>query len=90
MKHTPQKRFLIKRKKPYQNRVFKFETTEPKEARRVAKSLDMAIVLFEITHNLKGKVENFSGDSFDAIEYVFEEIYKELDAYSIDIHDLID
>lgn len=61
---------------------------------RTIQSLDMAIVLFEITHNLNKKCQNnnFSLDSTaqDGIDLVFEEIYNLLEKHNINIDKIIE
>ena len=66
--------------------------------RRVLKSESMASVLFEITANMRKKVrwhleakdmENNPLDSYDAVEYVFEQIREQLELHNIDIDELI-
>jgi hypothetical protein len=63
---------------------------------RAVKSLDMASVLFDITRNLKKKIENryedidnTNNDVFDGIDAVFDEIYDILEDNNIDIDELI-
>ena len=63
---------------------------------RAVKSLDMASALFEITQNLRKKVErrfedidNTNNDVFDGIDSVIEEIYNILEDNNIDIDELI-
>lgn len=62
---------------------------------RCVKSTDMAIVLFEITHNLKRKLEyRFEAqpqerDEFDGLEEAFSEIHKLLEDNNINIDELI-
>jgi hypothetical protein len=63
---------------------------------RAVKSLDMASALFDITRNLKKKIEhryedidNTNNDVFDGIEAVFDEIYNILEDNNIDIDELI-
>lgn len=62
---------------------------------RCIKSTDMAIVLFEIVHNLKNKLESrFESqpqprDEFDGIEETFSEIYKLMDEHGINLNKLI-
>ena len=75
---------------------FDLDNPDDKEAHlRCVKSTDMAIVLFEITSNLKKKIERgFEAepqerDEFDGVDEVFREIYKLLDSHSINIDDLI-
>ena len=63
---------------------------------RAVKSLDMASALFDITRNLKRKIENrfentdnTNNDVFDGIHEVFDEIYGILEDNNIDIDELI-
>jgi len=63
---------------------------------RAVKSLDMASVLFDITRNLRKKIQNryedidnTHNDVFDGIDAVFEEIYNILEDNNIDIDELI-
>ena len=63
---------------------------------RAVKSLDMASALFDITRNLKNKIENryedidnTNNDVFDGIDSVIEEIYNILEDNNIDIDELI-
>ena len=63
---------------------------------RAVKSLDMASALFDITRNLRKKLErrfedidNTNNDVFDGIDSVFDEIYDILEDNNIDIDELI-
>jgi hypothetical protein len=63
---------------------------------RAVKSLDMASALFDITRNLKKKIErrfedidNTNNDVFDGIESVFDEIYNILESHNINIDEII-
>ena len=63
---------------------------------RAVKSLDMASALFEITRNLKKRIEhrfentdNTNNDVFDGIQEVFDGIYEILGDNSIEIDELI-
>jgi hypothetical protein len=63
---------------------------------RAVKSLDMASALFDITRNLKKKIEhryenidNTNNDVFDGIDAVFDRIYEILGDNNIDIDELI-
>lgn len=62
---------------------------------RCVKSTDMAIVLFEIAHNLKRQLEHrFESqpqprDEFDGLEEVFREIRNLLEDNNINIDELI-
>lgn len=59
--------------------------------KRCVKSQDMAFALFEITRNLKKKcsygVEKMDG--VDALEYIFDKIYDEIELNNIIIDELI-
>ena len=63
---------------------------------RAVKSMDMASALFEISTNLRKKVErrfedidNTNNDVFDGIDSVINEIYNILEDNNIDIDELI-
>ena len=63
---------------------------------RAVKSLDMASALFDITRNLRNKIENrfenidnSNNDVFDGVEEVFNEIYNILRDNNLDIDELI-
>ena len=63
---------------------------------RAVKSLDMASALFDITRNLRKKIQNryedidnTNNDVFDGIDAVFDEIYNILEDNNIDIDELI-
>jgi len=63
---------------------------------RAIKSIDMASALFEITTNLKKRIENrfenidnTNNDVFDGIDAVFEGIYNIIKDNDIDIDELI-
>ena len=63
---------------------------------RAVKSMDMASALFEITRNLRKKIQNryedidnTHNDVFDGIDAVFDEIYDILEDNNIDIDELI-
>ena len=70
------------------------EVDNEMEAARMLKSFDMAVVLFEITANLKKKCKNKDTseylDTFSGgIELVFDEISELLEDHNIDIEDII-
>ena len=63
---------------------------------RAVKSMDMASALFDITRNLRKKIQNrcedidnTHNDVFDGIDAVFDEIYDILEDNNIDIDELI-
>lgn len=63
--------------------------------RRCLKSLDMAIVLFEIQYNLKKQCERelevleADSDKWDGMEVVFRKLNELIEEYGIVINDLI-
>ena len=60
---------------------------------RAVKSLDMALALWEITHNTKKGLEwTMEGkdiDKYEALEMVYEKIYEILEEHNIKMDDLI-
>jgi hypothetical protein len=60
---------------------------------RAVKSLDMAMALWEITHNTKKGLEwSMEGkeiDKYEALEMVFDKIYEILEENNIKMDDLI-
>jgi hypothetical protein len=78
--------------------ILEFDLNDPEDRishMRCVKSLDMSIVLFELTVNLKKKLENrFENepqerDEFDGIDETFREIHNLLDKHGINIDELI-
>ncbi len=61
---------------------------------RAVKSLDMAIALWEITHNTKKGLEwSLEGkelDKYDTLELVFDKIYEILKEHNISTDELMD
>ena len=61
--------------------------------KRAVKSLDLALALWEITHNTKKGLEwSMEGkeiDKYDALELVYEKIYEILEEHNIKLDDLI-
>jgi hypothetical protein len=61
---------------------------------RAVKSLDMAIALWEITHNTKKGLEwSMEGkelDKYDTLELVFDKIYEILKEHNISTDELMD
>jgi len=70
------------------------ETDDIKAHLRAVKSLDMAIALWEITHNTKKGLEwSMEGkelDKYDALELVFDKIYEILKEHNISVDELMD
>lgn len=62
--------------------------------KRAIKSLDLALALWEITHNTKKKLEwSMEGkemDKYEAVELVYEKINEILSEHNIDLDDLIE
>jgi hypothetical protein len=60
---------------------------------RAVKSTDMALALWDITHNtkkgLEWSMENKEIDKYDALEMVFDKIYEILEEHNIKMDDLI-
>ena len=67
---------------------------------RAIKSLDMACVLFELTHNLKDKLESHIDNteeiqdrqmsSMEVLDVVFEEINQLMQIHNVNLDELID
>jgi hypothetical protein len=76
--------------------TLKFDLNDPDDIiahKRAVKSLDMAMALWEITHNTKKGLEwSLEGkdiDKYDVLELVFEKIYEILDDNNINTDELI-
>lgn len=74
--------------------VIKFDLNNPESRMdhlRCTKALDMALVIWEIEHNLKRKFEymEMSPDTWDMVEKVFEEINELLESHDIKIDKLV-
>lgn len=76
--------------------VLKFDLNDPDDSRahmRAVKSLDMALVLWEMAHNSKKMIHNqieFDKlDAYDAVNKVFEKLYEEMSEHGINLDDLI-
>jgi hypothetical protein len=61
--------------------------------KRATKSLDMAMALWDITHNTKKSLEwSMEGkemDKYDALEMVFDKLHEILNEHNIRLDDLI-
>ena len=70
------------------------ETDDIKAHLRCVKSLDMALVLWEITHNTKKKLEwTMEGkemDKYEALELVYEKIFEIMSEHNINLEDIIE
>jgi hypothetical protein len=62
--------------------------------KRAVKSLDMALVLWDITHNtkkgLEWSMEGKEMDKYDALELVYEKIFEIMSEHNVDLEDLIE
>ena len=60
---------------------------------RAVKSLDMAMALWDITHNtkkgLEWSMEGKEMDKYEALEMVFDKIYEILEEHNIKMDDLV-
>ena len=73
-----------------------YDLNEPDDImahKRAVKSLDMALALWDITHNTKKSLEwGMEGkemDKYEALEMVFDKIYEILEEHNIKMDDLI-
>lgn len=76
--------------------TLKYDLTDPDDAmahKRAVKSLDLALALWEITHNtkkgLEWSMEGKEMDKYDALEMVFEKIFEIISDHNVDLDDLI-
>jgi hypothetical protein len=76
--------------------ILKYDLNDTDDAmahKRAVKSLDMALALWDITHNTKKSLEwSMEGkemDKYDALDMVYEKIYEILDEHNIKLDDLI-
>jgi hypothetical protein len=74
-----------------------YDLNEPDDVmahKRAVKSLDMALVLWTITHNtkkgLEWSMEGKEMDKYDALEMVFEKIYEIMSEHNVSLDDLIE
>ena len=78
--------------------ILEFDLDNPddqKAFKRASKATDMAIALFEISHNVKhtaAATANFSDKEvdWDLIEMIFDLIHEQLENQNINIDELID
>ena len=64
-----------------------FQSEDPKAIKRLAKSEDMAIVLFEIQANLWRRWKHTEEPNLEQVWEAINELYEE---HGIDVNDLID
>ena len=76
--------------------ILKFDLNDSDDSRahmRAVKSLDMALVLWEMTHNTKKSIHNqieFDKlDAYEAVDKVFEKLFEEMTEHGINLDDLI-
>ena len=76
--------------------ILKFDLNDPDDSRahmRAVKSLDLALVLWEMVHNTKKSIHNqieFDKlDAYDAVDKVFEKLWQEMNDHGINLDDLI-
>lgn len=76
--------------------TLKFDLNDPDDSRahfRAVKSLDMALVLWDMAHNTKKMIHNqieFDKlDAYDAVDKVFEKLWQEMNDHGINLDDLI-
>lgn len=76
--------------------ILKFDLNDQDDSRahmRAVKSLDMALVLWEMTHNTKKSIHNqieFDKlDAYEAVDKVFEKLFEEMSEHGINLDDLI-
>jgi len=75
--------------------ILEFNLPEDQEEYlRTTRATDMASVLWEISYNLRKRAEHEfdareeNGGAFDAIEFIFNEIYGALDENNVNIDEL--
>jgi DNA polymerase I-like protein with 3'-5' exonuclease and polymerase domains len=76
--------------------ILEYDLNDPDDTMahmRAVKSLDMALVLWEMAYNVKkliqSQAENENLDSYDAIEKVFEKFWEQMEERGIKIDELI-
>ena len=76
--------------------ILEFDLNDPDDIdahKRAIKSLDMAMALWDITHNtkkgLEWAMEGKEMDKYDALELVYEKIYEILDEHNVRVDELI-
>ena len=76
--------------------ILKYDLNDTDDAMahmRAVKSLDMALALWDITHNTKKSIEwSLEGkeiDKYEVLDIVYEKIYEILEEHNIKMNDLI-
>ena len=70
-----------------------FTSKDEYEIKRLAKSTDMALALWDITHNAKKEIcfwiEENSPDAYDVLDEVYSRIFGIFEEHNINTNDLI-
>ena len=76
--------------------ILEFDLSQPEDVeahKRAVKSLDMALALWDITHNtkkgLEWAMEGKEMDKYDALEMIYEKIYEILQEHNINTDELL-
>lgn len=76
--------------------ILEFDLSQPEDVdahKRAVKSLDMAMALWDITHNtkkgLEWAMEGKEMDKYDALEMIYEKIYEILQEHNINTDELL-
>ena len=76
--------------------ILKYDLNDSDDAMahmRAVKSLDMALALWDITHNTKKRIEwsleSKELDKYEVLDMVYERIYEILEEHNIKLDDLI-
>lgn len=76
--------------------ILKYDLNDPDDVmshKRAVKSLDLALALWDITHNTKKSLEwSMEGkemDKYDALEMIYEKLHEIINEHNIDLDDLI-
>jgi hypothetical protein len=76
--------------------ILEYDLNDPDDTMahmRAVKSLDMALVLWEMAYNIKKRIQTQAEieklDSYDAIEKVFEKFWEEMNERGININELV-
>ena len=72
--------------------ILEFDLNDQDEViahKRAVKSFDMAMALWEITHNTKKSLEGKDIDKYETLELVFGKIYEILDEHNINTEEFI-
>ena len=73
--------------------IFDLDNFDDRKAHlRAAKSLDMALLLFDFTTKARKKLieEHYTDEYISGVEAVIREVYDLMEEYNIDLNELID